>query len=169
MAAIDWYADVPLWTKYLRDQEFRLSLGDDLRTATLAERLRQRAIAIPDATTAARLFGPIVCRNADDQRRLPSLLESWAEFREQRAPAPLPITEKVEATLSANEGLSSLIRRGWIAAAGAAVGGTLFVILKKFKSTIVATPWLPAPGDVVMREYGFTVENVCKRTLALLR
>jgi transketolase len=25
-----------------------------------------------------------------------------------------------------------------------------------------------APGDVVMREYGFTVENVCKRTLALL-
>ena len=26
-----------------------------------------------------------------------------------------------------------------------------------------------APGDVVMREYGFTVENVCKRTLALLR
>lgn len=26
-----------------------------------------------------------------------------------------------------------------------------------------------APGDIVMREYGFTVENVCKRTLALLR
>jgi transketolase len=26
-----------------------------------------------------------------------------------------------------------------------------------------------APGSVVMREYGFTVENVCKRTLALLR
>jgi len=26
-----------------------------------------------------------------------------------------------------------------------------------------------APGDVVMHEYGFTVENVCKRTLALLR
>jgi transketolase len=26
-----------------------------------------------------------------------------------------------------------------------------------------------APGDVMMREYGFTVENVCKRTLALLR
>jgi len=26
-----------------------------------------------------------------------------------------------------------------------------------------------APGDVVMREYGFTVENVRKRTLALLR
>ncbi|MGH9808674.1 MAG: transketolase-like TK C-terminal-containing protein, partial [Terriglobia bacterium] len=25
-----------------------------------------------------------------------------------------------------------------------------------------------APGDVVMREYGFTVENVCKRVLALL-
>jgi transketolase len=25
-----------------------------------------------------------------------------------------------------------------------------------------------APGDIVMREYGFTVENVCKRTLALL-
>ncbi len=25
-----------------------------------------------------------------------------------------------------------------------------------------------APGEVVMREYGFTVENVCKRTLALL-
>ncbi|MDQ2924710.1 MAG: transketolase [Acidobacteriota bacterium] len=25
-----------------------------------------------------------------------------------------------------------------------------------------------APGDVVMREYGFTVENVCKKTLALL-
>ena len=26
-----------------------------------------------------------------------------------------------------------------------------------------------APGDVVMREYGFTVENVCKRTHALLQ
>jgi len=26
-----------------------------------------------------------------------------------------------------------------------------------------------APGDIVMREYGFTVENVCKKTLALLR
>lgn len=26
-----------------------------------------------------------------------------------------------------------------------------------------------APGDVVMREYGFTVENVCKRVLALLK
>ncbi|HZU91951.1 MAG TPA: transketolase C-terminal domain-containing protein, partial [Stellaceae bacterium] len=26
-----------------------------------------------------------------------------------------------------------------------------------------------APGDVVMREYGFTAENICKRTLALLR
>lgn len=26
-----------------------------------------------------------------------------------------------------------------------------------------------APGGVVMREYGFTVENVCKRTLALLK
>jgi transketolase len=26
-----------------------------------------------------------------------------------------------------------------------------------------------APGDVVMREYGFTVENVCKRVLALSR
>jgi transketolase len=26
-----------------------------------------------------------------------------------------------------------------------------------------------APGDVVMREYGFTVDNVCKRTLALSR
>jgi transketolase len=26
-----------------------------------------------------------------------------------------------------------------------------------------------APGDVVMREYGFTVANVCKRTLAVLR
>jgi transketolase len=26
-----------------------------------------------------------------------------------------------------------------------------------------------APGEVVMREYGFTAENVCKRALALLR
>jgi transketolase len=26
-----------------------------------------------------------------------------------------------------------------------------------------------APGDVIMREYGFTVDNVCKRTLAMLR
>jgi transketolase len=26
-----------------------------------------------------------------------------------------------------------------------------------------------APGDVLMREFGFTVDNVCKRTLALLR
>lgn len=26
-----------------------------------------------------------------------------------------------------------------------------------------------APGDIVMCEYGFTVENVCKRTLALLQ
>ena len=26
-----------------------------------------------------------------------------------------------------------------------------------------------APGDVVMREYGFTVDNVCQRALALLR
>lgn len=26
-----------------------------------------------------------------------------------------------------------------------------------------------APGDVVMREYGFTIDNVCQRTLALLR
>ena len=26
-----------------------------------------------------------------------------------------------------------------------------------------------APGDVVMREYGFTVENVCKRALTLLQ
>ena len=26
-----------------------------------------------------------------------------------------------------------------------------------------------APGEAVMREYGFTVENVCKRGLALLR
>ena len=25
-----------------------------------------------------------------------------------------------------------------------------------------------APGDIVMREYGFTVENVCKRALVLL-
>ena len=25
-----------------------------------------------------------------------------------------------------------------------------------------------APGDVVMREYGFTAENVCKRAMALL-
>jgi transketolase len=25
-----------------------------------------------------------------------------------------------------------------------------------------------APGDVVMREYGFTAENVCKRVLAML-
>jgi transketolase len=25
-----------------------------------------------------------------------------------------------------------------------------------------------APGDVVMREYGFTVDNVCKRAMALL-
>ena len=25
-----------------------------------------------------------------------------------------------------------------------------------------------APGPVLMREYGFTVENVCKRALALL-
>ncbi|MGZ5141719.1 MAG: transketolase-like TK C-terminal-containing protein, partial [Burkholderiales bacterium] len=25
-----------------------------------------------------------------------------------------------------------------------------------------------APGEVVMREYGFTVENVCRRALALL-
>jgi transketolase len=26
-----------------------------------------------------------------------------------------------------------------------------------------------APGDVVMREYGFTVDNVCKRAMAVLR
>ena len=26
-----------------------------------------------------------------------------------------------------------------------------------------------APGNVVLREYGFTVENICKRTLALLK
>ena len=26
-----------------------------------------------------------------------------------------------------------------------------------------------APGPVVMREYGFTVENVCQRALALLK
>jgi len=26
-----------------------------------------------------------------------------------------------------------------------------------------------APGEVVMREYGFTVDNVCARALALLR
>ena len=26
-----------------------------------------------------------------------------------------------------------------------------------------------APGDVVMREYGFTAENVCKRAMAVLR
>jgi transketolase len=25
-----------------------------------------------------------------------------------------------------------------------------------------------APGDVVMREYGFTPDNVCKRAMALL-
>ena len=26
-----------------------------------------------------------------------------------------------------------------------------------------------APGDVMLREYGFTVENVCRRALAMLR
>jgi transketolase len=26
-----------------------------------------------------------------------------------------------------------------------------------------------APGDAMLREYGFTVENVCRRALALLR
>jgi transketolase len=25
-----------------------------------------------------------------------------------------------------------------------------------------------APGDIVMREYGFTADNVCKRAMALL-
>jgi uncharacterized protein YeaO (DUF488 family) len=28
---------------------------------------------------------------------------------------------------------------------------------------------MASPGDVVMREYGFTAENVCERSLALLR
>src|SRR5437762_1403948 len=79
MAGIDWLAATPAWTRYLRDQGYRLTVGDDLRVGELARKLKEIGLRVADAAAAARWFGPVVCRGADDQSRLARLLAGWAQ------------------------------------------------------------------------------------------
>ena len=88
------------------------------------------------------------------QVRLVSM-PSWELFENQSQEyrdTVLPPTVKVRLAVEAG------IAQGWHRYVGDA-GGVLAV--DDFGAS--------APGDVLLREYGFTVENVCKRALALLR
>jgi hypothetical protein len=109
MAAIDWVAEAPRWTGYLRDRGFQLTVGDDLRIAALADRLTKNGLRVLDAPTAARWFGPVICRNADDQNRLPELLAGWVG----ETPDPPPLPERVKAALRQDQRLEAAGPRPW--------------------------------------------------------
>src|ERR1700730_14020291 len=99
MTAIDWCADSSQWTRYLRDQGFGLTVGDDLRITTLSGRLKEAGLSLTDPAAAARWFGPVVCRSADDQNRLGKLLSAWADLRTGEEPRSWPHSDRVDAAL----------------------------------------------------------------------
>src|SRR5215831_17749233 len=100
---IDWCGEAISWTRFLREHGFRLSVGDDLRLATLVERLRQESILIDDETAAARWFSPVLCRTADEQIRLPELLSAWAKLQTHELIPPSSMSAQVAAAVRAVE------------------------------------------------------------------
>ncbi|MCW3474180.1 hypothetical protein [Limobrevibacterium gyesilva] len=123
MAGLDWFAQVPVWTGFLRVQGFRYGVGDELRVTALIARLHEAGIAVSDAAAASRWFGPVLCRNADDQQRLASLLADWAA-QQQGVPPPAAASAPAAAGILRNRArLPWLVAAAFVAllALGAAV------------------------------------------------
>lgn len=68
---------VPSLLSHLRAYQYRLSTVDELRVLTLRRELQQRGACAPNLTTLAQLIGPVVCRDPDEQDRLPDILQRW--------------------------------------------------------------------------------------------
>jgi cardiolipin synthase (CMP-forming) len=131
MSAIDWSSYAPIWMRYLRDQGFALTLGDDLRIAALVQRLRDQSIAVTDVATAIRFYGPVVCRSADDQERLPELMTSWWKLQQSETVRPPPVNEVTASALRARERFRNRIRVLLRAAILGVIAGVLATIISE--------------------------------------
>jgi hypothetical protein len=112
-AAIDWYGEITAWTSYLHTQGIRLTIGDDLRIATLVERLKAERIAIDSAEAAACWFAPVTCRTADEQNRLVGLLTAWAGMRLDAKPMPAPVPPVIVPVLRETRLVERERKRDW--------------------------------------------------------
>ncbi len=98
---LDWSARVADWAAYLLHEGWPLGLGDELRLHALAAQLHARGIHPATAEEAARWFGPLLTRDADQQQRLPQLLAAWAlqQLPAATAPAlPAPLARAARAS-----------------------------------------------------------------------
>lgn len=69
--------------EHLRAFEFKLSLEDELRLLTLRDEIYRRGGSATKVEELARIVSPLVCRNPDEQERLPPILERWASIAAQ--------------------------------------------------------------------------------------
>lgn len=76
---VDWTAGevISQVVAFLRQQQWPIGVGDELRLCALARALRQREIAVRTAADAAQWFAPLLARDAKEQARLPQLLQAW--------------------------------------------------------------------------------------------
>ena len=132
-AAINWYGEITAWTSYLRTQGICLTIGDELRISTLAERLKAERIEIDSAESAALWFAPVTCRSADEQNRLVGFLTTWAGMRLDAKPTVAPVSPVVVPLLRETRLAAETERPDWhwLVAVGvmALALGTVFVLL----------------------------------------
>jgi exopolysaccharide production protein ExoY len=109
MSPIDWYREAPSWLDYLRSQGFRLAIADDLRVAALIGLLQKNNQSIGSANEAALFFSSVLCRNADEQQRLPSLLNTWSDLRQSIQPPAAAVSRRVRVSLWLQVGLRTVL------------------------------------------------------------
>lgn len=76
-AELDLLDQLPGLVDHLRAYDYRLSVEDELRLATLGDEIRGRGGTISDVETLEHVVGPLVCRNPNEQERLPAVLHRW--------------------------------------------------------------------------------------------
>ncbi|MED5621950.1 hypothetical protein [Ideonella sp. BN130291] len=142
----DWIDTLPVWTGYLRSQGLRVGVGDELRLAELARRLVEQGIGIPNATDAARWFGPLLCHSADEQQRLRAMLRTWEAMLLQVSEPAAPLSPALAAAArSLHTGRRRLNWRSPWQAAGVLLGGAIVAAVLFLAWQWMLRPVMPAP------------------------
>jgi hypothetical protein len=77
VAEVDLLERVPRLVEYLRHYDYRLTVEDELRLLTLSDEVRLRGGSVADIDSLQQIVSPLVCRNPDEQERLPQVLALW--------------------------------------------------------------------------------------------
>jgi hypothetical protein len=136
---LDLLADSAGLVDHLLAHQFPLGVGDELRLVELRRRLADRGAVASSVAELCRVVSPLVCRNPDQQERLPEILRRWVAVKLPEVGATAPDERRrTEAVVQASK------HRRWLTAAALGAGAAVLLALCLWLLPMLRQPAAPA-------------------------